>query len=375
MKIRKIASALTAILFSAVLLLGCVLTLALPKKTVSASERCTLAKLPAFTAETVWSGKWFSEISDYLTDHFALREGLRAVNAAARLHVLQQPDVGGVFEENGYLLKPAWPMDEKAIADNADKLQRIVEERFAGKPVYWSLIPDKADYVSHSAPALDTETVREMVASRLDAEYIDITGTLTLTDYYRTDTHWQQDKLEDTAAALVSGMGGTLAPSEFTWKTKDGPFHGVLEGQYALKPETGDVLCWGVNEATENCTVRYTDHPEWTGVYIQNENSLDGYDLFLGGAQSVIEITNENAATDQHLILFRDSFGSSLAPWLLTTYEKITIIDIRYAVSGDLRGDENMAAYDLSRYADLDSADLVLFLYSTSILNTGGILK
>ena len=86
-------------------------------------------------------------------------------------------------------------------------------------------------------------------------------------------------------------------------------------------------------------------------------------------------MTNENAATDKHLILFRDSFGSSLAPWLLTQYEKITIIDIRYATSEDLREHETLAHLDLSRYADLESADEVLFLYSTSILNTGGILK
>lgn len=374
MHIRKITSVITAILFSAVLLLGCVLTLTLPKKAVSESERRTLARLPAFTLQTVMDGTWFSEVSDYLTDHFALREELRTVNAAVRLSALQQPDVEGVFEENGFLFQPAWPLDEKAVTGNAQKLQSIVEKRFPGKPVYFSVIPDKAEFAETNSPRLETAEIVQLVSAQFDAQYIDITGTLELSDYYRTDTHWRQEKLEDTAAALVAGMGGTLPASDFVWQTAEKPFCGVLWGRYAM-PMDGEDLIYGTNEATENAVVRYTDHPDWNGVYVKAEESLDDYDLFLGGAQSVIELTNENAATDKHLILFRDSFGSSLAPWLLTTYEKITIIDIRYAASEDLRAQEALAHLDLSQYADLSSADAVLFLYSTSILNTGGILK
>ena len=374
MNIRKISVLVTVVLFSAVLFLGCALTLTLPKKAVSESERRTLAELPEFTVQTVMEGTWFSEISDYLTDHFALREELRTVNAAVRLSALQQPDVEGVLEADGYLFQPTWPLDEKVVTANAQKLQSIAEVRFPDKPIYFSVIPEKSDYASLNRPCLDTNRVVELVSQNLSGQYIDITGTLELSDYYRTDTHWQQEKLEDTAAALVAGMGGTLTAPEFVWQTAGEPFYGVLWGRYAM-PVPGEDLIYGTNAATENAAVRYTDHPEWTGVYVKAEASLDDYDLFLGGAQSVIEMTNENAATDKHLILFRDSFGSSLAPWLLTQYEKITIIDIRYATSEDLREHETLAHLDLSRYADLESADEVLFLYSTSILNTGGILK
>ncbi len=43
------------------------------------------------------------------------------------------------------------------------------------------------------------------------ANYIDITKTLDITDYYKTDTHWRQEKLPETAAVLAESMGA-LSP-------------------------------------------------------------------------------------------------------------------------------------------------------------------
>lgn len=362
MKTKKVSQIITAVLFSAVLVLCCILTLLLPKKDVSESERRELAKLPELSVKTLLDGSYFNGLTMYATDHFAFREGFRTLNTILRVNILQQPDSGGVFEENGYLFEPAWPMDEPAILKNTEKLQNIVNTHFADKPVYFSVIPDKADFAEKNCLKLDTDRVVSLVSENFSGQYIDITNTLELADYYKTDTHWRQEKLEDTAAALVSGMGGTLPEADFTWNTVE-PFYGVLWGRYAM-PMPGEELLYGTNSATESAMVNDLSHPEVTTVYVPETESTDKYDVFLSGASSVIEIESPKAETDRHLVLFRDSFGSSIAPWLLTRYEKITIIDIRY-VSSAVIGD----------YAELETADEVLFLYSTAILNTGGILK
>lgn len=59
----------------------------------------------------------------------------------------------------------------------------------------------------------------------------------------------------------------------------------------------------------------------------------------------------------KELLLFRDSFGSSIAPLLLENYSKITLIDLRY-LSKDI----------LENYIEFENQD-VLFLYSTLVLN------
>ena len=45
--------------------------------------------------------------------------------------------------------------------------------------------------------------------------------------------------------------------------------------------------------------------PRWKG---------DPYSVFLSGSKSLLTITNPSADTDRELVIFRDSFASSLAP-------------------------------------------------------------
>ena len=61
-------------------------------------------------------------------------------------------------------------------------------------------------------------------------------------------------------------------------------------------------------------------------------------------------------------MIFRDSFGSSLAPLLIEGYEKITLVDIRY-----------MHSNLLPNYIEFTDQD-VLFLYSTMVLNSSSML-
>ena len=85
--------------------------------------------------------------------------------------------------------------------------------------------------------------------------------------------------------------------------------------------------------------------------------------MFLSGSLSLITIENPNATTDKELVIFRDSFGSSIAPLLVEGYAKVTLVDIRY-IASDLVG----------RFVDFENQD-VLFLYSTLVLNNSVTLK
>ena len=74
-------------------------------------------------------------------------------------------------------------------------------------------------------------------------------------------------------------------------------------------------------------------------------------------------IDNSNAGSEKELVVFRDSFGSSLAPLLAEGYKKITLVDIRYIQPGVLKS-----------YIDFSGQD-VLFIYSTMVLNNSETLK
>ena len=98
----------------------------------------------------------------------------------------------------------------------------------------------------------------------------------------------------------------------------------------------------------------------YSSAYLAN---TEEYDFFLGGAQTIVTVENPSANNDKELVVFRDSFGSSIAPLLSCGYKKVTLVDIRYIVP-DL----------LANFVDFSDSD-VLFLYSANILNNGRILK
>ena len=63
------------------------------------------------------------------------------------------------------------------------------------------------------------------------------------------------------------------------------------------------------------------------------------------------------------LLIFRDSFGSSITPLLIPYYSKITLIDNRYINSKNF-----------VKYIEFTNQD-ILFLYSTMIVNNSFSLK
>ena len=91
--------------------------------------------------------------------------------------------------------------------------------------------------------------------------------------------------------------------------------------------------------------------------------SRDLYDVFLSGPVSLLTVENPAAASDRELIIFRDSFASSLAPLLVPGYAKVTLVDIRY-----------LPSEKLGEFLDFRDQD-VLFLYSTLVLNQSSMLR
>ena len=85
--------------------------------------------------------------------------------------------------------------------------------------------------------------------------------------------------------------------------------------------------------------------------------------MYLSGARSLLTIDNPNGQAGKELIVFRDSFGSSMVPLLIQDYSRVTLIDTRY-VSSEMLG----------QFIDFHGQD-VLFLYSSLILNSSSAIK
>lgn len=341
---------------------------AAPDVSLSRTERRKLAQVPQLTAESVFTGEYMEELENYLLDQFPLRDSFRTVKAVLRFRVFRQMDNNEVYLHDGGVFKMEYPLDEKQLAYAAEKLNALYDELLDGMNVYYSIIPDKNYFAAERSGHMHMDYDRLVSCMNRAVEnmqYIDIFPLLELGSYYRTDSHWKQECIYPVAQALAEAMGTAeaLTPfSEFTANTLD-PFYGVYWGQSAL-PVSPDVLTYMTSADTEAAVVTGAEFAGSHPVYCPELfEGMDGYDVFLSGAQALLTIDCPNSRTDRELIIFRDSFGSSIAPYLTGAYAKITLVDLRY-VSSSL----------LPQFLDFTDQD-VLFLYSTSLLNSARLLK
>lgn len=349
-----------------------------PADSFSDSERRELAKMPALNAETIFNkdrDKTFMKLfEDYSLDQFPLRDTFRSLKSYVAFNVFGHKDNNNLYTHDGYITQIEYPLNKDSVTNATGKFQNIYDKylKDTGKNVYISVIPDKGYFLA--APngylSLDYNELFELVKENTQfAEYIDITGQLSIEDYYKTDTHWRQENIIDVAQKLAEAMG-TSVSDNYTVNTLDHPFYGVYHGQLALpypadeiKYLTSDILNECIIKAPNKAGLGFTEVPLYN---MENAVGRDPYEMFLSGARvSIVIIENPNATTDRELIVFRDSFGSSLVPLLAEGYSKITAVDIREVSPHQL---ETLGV-------DFEGADDVLFMFSTLILNSSGELK
>jgi len=336
-----------------------------PQNEISTSERRKLQQFPKISLETILSGEFMEEFEMYAAEQFPLREKWRRIKAAIVLNVFNQSDNNELYVSDNHAVKIEYPLNEKAVQRAADLFQKIQTDYLSGKNcnAYYSMIPDKNYFSGDEYLRMDYEKMFSILEENLqEMTYIDIVGLLELEDYYNTDPHWKQECLIDVAEKIGQEMGAMIETS-YQVQTLDAPFYGSYYGQAAL-PLEPDKLQYLTNAHLNRCTVYNFENQKETKIYdMEKANGLDPYELFLSGSISLLEIQNPDAKTGKKLVIFRDSFGSAVAPLLIKEYETITLIDIRYISS-------SYAA----QLVDFENAD-VLFLYSTSVLNNSETLR
>ncbi len=339
-----------------------------PDAALSTAERRPLTQRPVFTVQTALDGQFMSRFEQYTLDQFPLRDELRTLKSLTGRCLLRQRDQHGIYLAQGQAAKLDYPLHEDQLDYALSRFGYVYDTLLAGTDahVYAAVVPDKGYYLAakNGCPAMDYGALFAAVREQLPwAEHIDLTPFLTAGSYYATDAHWRQECLTDTADALAQAMGAQLTDTGYTPVTADAPFYGVYSGQSAL-PLTPDTLTWLTSKTLSACRVYDYETDTWLPVYdTAQAEGIDPYALFLSGSKSLLRLENPNAQTDRELIVFRDSFGSSLAPLLASGYRAVTLVDIRY-----------LAPERLPQFLTITNQD-VLFLYSTTVLNNSDAIK
>ena len=355
---KKFSVFLTA-LFCAFIGGVCVISLLLPDKDFSPLENRYLQKPPVVSAENLGSGKFMTDAEKYVSDHIVGRDFWVAMKAWSERLSGKKENNGVYFGKQDTLINR---VDEPDLAE-LDKKMGYVDTLVGNVsvPVYFGLIPSAAeiwkDRLPAGAPTADEKAVIDKLYFSTGASVIDLYRPLeTHSDediYYRTDHHWTSLGAFYGANAILEALDmEPLRLEDYPKTTVTNQFYGTsfsTSGVRWLPPDSIDTY---VPDDGVKVTSYFSGSPEEGSLYVDSKLEVkDKYAYFLGGNQPLCVIETERTDAPKVLVI-RDSYSDSLAPFLTERFSEIHLFDLRYNLSS------------VSKYVEEHDIEAVIVLYS-----------
>lgn len=361
---RKVQEKLVGIIFILTLFLFLIINVIVPDREKSVQENRMLVTKPKFRLSSLISGDYDEKFEAYMDDQFVGRDMWRKLKVTVDRIGGSRLENGVYIGTNGQLLEQIEVADENHLAANIKAIKSFSESQ-SKIPVRMMLVPDAANVLNHSLPALakpeDQTQMFSMVRKDLgdSVEWIDVSTELnkhkTEKIYYKTDHHWTTlgAFYAFQAAAPSLGIDGDLSGKYVSYTVSDS-FNGMLASKSGVNfGEKEQIDIYVPTEEDTDLIVDYVDEGKRsTSLYDSSKlKEKDQYTVFLGGNSSLLDIRTVSTST-KRLLLVKDSFANSFIPFLTPYYREIVVVDPRY-YSGTIN--DLMDSYRISE---------VLFLYS-----------
>ena len=335
----------------------------LPDKEKSVDENRVLATFPEFTLDGFLHGGFTEEVGTYMADQFPCRNffvGLKGVSEAVQLKG-QNNDI--IIGKDDYLIARFDYPDEETLNTNISSAARFIKIAEAnGINCTTAFAGRKMDVAKEKLPALYGSYYSDRIFSILDKEckaggieYLNLRDTLSKIEaegeelYYMTDHHWRSLGAYYAYCEIVKSMGITpYEISDFDIEVASEEFFGTTWSSAGVKWTDSDSIEYFRWEGDESLTLRienpaykYEDceyvkengktYATFKGPYVREMlEGKDKYASFLGGNNnSYVEVTMEADGKEREtIVLLRDSFSDSLAPFLARHFDLI-LLDLR----------------------------------------------
>lgn len=316
-----------------------------PKTDYSSSEKRYLQKFPDTNVEKVLSGEFGSEFETFFADQFPQRNTWVGLNAYTTL-AEGNNGASGVYNcKNGYLINKPVSTD-----NNLDKNVGAVVDfaKTIDAPTTVMLVPSTGYIADDVLPTFhdkynDDEDISR-ISSTLSKEKI---GFVDLRErfkseykngsqlYYKTDHHWTTKGAYTGYQELCKALGITPIDDSTLKKDSYPDFYGTTYSSsgFWLTPPDNIEIWSNPKNSDKNISVKITE-----GANVKTSGSMyftdhlkedDKYPVFIDGNHALTEITNTNAKNGT-ILLIKDSFSHSLAPFLAENYSKVVLVDLRY---------------------------------------------
>ena len=321
----------------------------LPDREFSEQENRSLQGLPRLDAEALLSGRYADAVNDYFADQFPMRDSLVALKGLCELARGMGENDGILLGRDGHLARGRFEMrdvggalltdtdyfDPARVALATERLSELSESLGCSFTV---MAVGRA--IDICAASFDYPScLSERLLSLFDAELADTLSRVDVTDilrerhaageyvYYRTDHHWTTRGAYYAYAALMREMGmeeEILPQDAFQIRTVE-DFYGTAWSAGGMKFVPPDALeIWTLGDEGEYLVV--ADGRELDGFYAEGYLAKkDKYSVFLDGTHDVVTVTRRDGAERPTLLILRDSYASSIAPFLARHFDLVLL--------------------------------------------------
>ena len=286
-------------------------------KQETSSENRQLSEFPSpKTEEGKINVEWLSQAGDYFQEHFAFRNELVTGNALLHGRLLETSTADGVIQgKNGWLYyKDSLDdylgqdlLSDRSLFNIAHMLsmtQQALEEK--GVNFLFTIAPNKNSLYGDNMPYYDKlkvsdQTNRENLEGWLKTEkvaYADLYQALMEEDevlYHARDSHWNNKGAALAADVLMDALGKEHDSYEGESYTVRRDYTGDLDTMLYPLASTADDEIYYDKETT----------------YATVEEIQSNFDP---------RITTVNPVKEGSLVMYRDSFGNALLPYMADAY-------------------------------------------------------
>ncbi|MGN1457387.1 MAG: DHHW family protein [Acutalibacteraceae bacterium] len=346
-KIKNSLKYMPTVVFCAFIFMIFILYILLPKNSYSAEEKRNLSSMPEPTADTIFNGEFEQDFETFLSDQMPMRTFFVGTNAYCSLYSGHNGSNGIYKGSDGYLFTK--PVEYSELLDkNISYISEFAEKTEI--PTYMCIVPTSAYIMQDKLPKnhyeyKDDELINTAKAdlrkSDSNINFIDLIPSFSEKSgseqlFYKTDHHWTSTGAYTAYGVIADSMGLNAMPkSEFSITTHN-DFYGTSYAKSALwltKPDT--IELWkNKNHTNSTISVYIKDGQKEINsnsmFFDENLSTDDKYTAFLDGNHGYVKITNNDNKSAKKLLIIRDSYAHSLAPFLADNYSEITLIDLRY---------------------------------------------